>query len=635
MKLKFYLLLSLCITTFVCFGKKTNKFPTCDIPEELKTNADAVIRQESEITEIISHKELKYHTDYAVTILNENGSGYGELVIFYDKSSHISNLKINIYNSEGKLIERVKSNKIEDYSASGSNLFSDNRVKHYKTIQSEYPYTIQYSYDKSYNGFINLNSWYPYGSYRCSVQNSKFEVHVSDSNNFRYKAYNTDIEPKVSENDGKKIFLWCAENLKALKKEPYSPPSADIFPHVKCATNTFSMEKVDGSMKSWKDFGKWSYVLNKNRDLFTPETENKIKELIKDCKNEREKVTTLYQYLQNKTRYVSIQVGIGGWQSFTAQSVEDKAYGDCKALSNYMKAMLKVAGIPSKYTLISAGRSHNKLDKDFVRNSFNHAILMVPLKQDTMWLECTDKYCATGFLGSFTDNREALCIDENGGELIHTPTYKLTDNTQIQSATIIIGLDGNAKAKIDTKYKGLQHSNVRRLFRLGAEDQKKYLYDDINLPDFKINSFSINEKKKQLPIAELNLDLDIRNYASKSGDRLFIPLNLMNRDTYIPKKIKNRKTDIYKSRNYLDIDSTCFEIPKGYEIESIPKNKSITSDFGSYEYTVKQDSNIVTYVRKVKYTEFRLPANRYEELRNFMKSKVRADKARLVIKKKN
>lgn len=176
---------------------------------------------------------------------------------------------------------------------------------------------------------------------------------------------------------------------------------------------------------------------------------------------------------------------------------------------------------------------------------------------------------------------------------------------------------------------------MRRLFRLGAEDQKKYLYDDINLPDFKINSFSINEKKKQLPIAELNLDLDIRNYASKSGDRLFIPLNLMNRDTYIPKKIKNRKTDIYKSRNYLDIDSTCFEIPKGYEIESIPKNKSITSDFGSYEYTVKQDSNIVTYVRKVKYTEFRLPANRYEELRNFMKSKVRADKARLVIKKKN
>ena len=635
MKLKINIFFFLCISSFVCFGKKTNKFPVSHIPEELKTNANVVIRSKSEIVKVISKKELKYHSEFAATILNENGDDYGELVIFYGKFSSISNLKISIYNSEGKLIERVKSSEIEDYSASGSSLFSDSRVKHYRAVQNEYPYTIHYSYDKNYNGFININSWHPYNSYLCAVQSSKFEVQITNQNNFRYKAYNTDIKPQITEDEGKQIYIWTAENLKALKKEPFSPHSSEIFPHVKCATNLFSMQKVDGSMKSWKDFGKWSYILNKDRDVLNPETVAKIKDLTKDCKTDREKINILYNYLQNKTRYVSIQVGIGGWQSFTAQSVEDKAYGDCKALSNYMKALLKVVGIPSKYTLINAGRSHNKLDKDFVQNYFNHAILMVPLSQDTMWLECTDKYCATGFLGSFTDNREALCIDENGGELVHTPVYKLENNTQTQTATFAIGSDGNATAKINTKYKGLQHSNVHKLLHMGAEDQKKHLYKKISLPDFKINSYSVNENKEGIPVAQLNLDLNVRNYASKSGDRLFIPLNLMNRDTYIPKKLKERKTELYKSRNYLDIDSTCFQIPDGYEIESLPKDKLITTDFGSYEYTVKQDSNIIFYVRKVIYPEFRLPADRYEELRNYMKSKARADKAKLVLKKKS
>jgi hypothetical protein len=75
-------------------------------------------------------------------------------------------------------------------------------------------------------------------------------------------------------------------------------------------------------------------------------------DLVKGFDDPVEKVRTLYNYMQQRTRYVSIQVGIGGWQPFLASVVDEKGYGDCKALAHYMKSILDAVGIRSVYTLV-------------------------------------------------------------------------------------------------------------------------------------------------------------------------------------------------------------------------------------------------------------------------------------------
>ncbi len=74
----------------------------------------------------------------------------------------------------------------------------------------------------------------------------------------------------------------------------------------------------------------------------------KVHELTDHLTDKRQKVFALYDYLQKNTRYISVQLGIGGWQPFPADYVATKRYGDCKALSNFMVALLKEAGIKAQ-----------------------------------------------------------------------------------------------------------------------------------------------------------------------------------------------------------------------------------------------------------------------------------------------
>ena len=120
-------------------------------------------------------------------------------------------------------------------------------------------------------------------------------------------------------------------------------------------------------MTSWNTFGKWYYEkLLTPVSAVTPEISAEVAAL-KLSGTTTEKVKTLYQYMQNKTRYVLIMMGIGGWQPMPASEVSKKGYGDCKALTNYMQTLLTAAGIPSYYAVIYDDNSIVTFDKNFHR----------------------------------------------------------------------------------------------------------------------------------------------------------------------------------------------------------------------------------------------------------------------------
>ena len=142
--------------------------------------------------------------------------------------------------------------------------------------------------------------------------------------------------------------------------------------------------------------------------------------------NKQEQIKILYHYLQDETRYVNISIKTGGLKPFPAAFVTEKKYGDCKALTNYMKAMLSHIGITSYYSKIFAADAVKNIDKSFPSQQFNHVILCVPFEKDTIWLDCTSKG-PFNYLGTFTQNRDAYIIKKNSSFFAKTPVLKFKD----------------------------------------------------------------------------------------------------------------------------------------------------------------------------------------------------------------
>src|SRR6185503_18169122 len=193
------------------------------------------------------------------------------------------------------------------------------------------------------------------------------------------------------------------------------------YPHVSIVSDRFSHYGFEGDLSSWKSFGQWINTLYSGLDILPPDRQQFFTQLVKDASDNKEKIKRIYQYMQKNFRYVSIQLGIGGLKPFSAEFTDKKKYGDCKALSNYMKAALKSVGIPSHIAIINAEYNQEPVDPNFPANGFNHVILCVPGQNDSIWLECTSSTAAFGELGSFTENRNALLITDNGGVLVPTP----------------------------------------------------------------------------------------------------------------------------------------------------------------------------------------------------------------------
>lgn len=615
-------------------AQKKLLYPTSEIPEELLKNSNAVVREDITRFEVIDKGNGKSYIKYAVTILNKKADHYAELRIGYDNLRKITSLKGRSYDKTGRLIKQLKSKDIKDYSSyDGFSIYTDNRMKYFDLRYADYPYTIVYEVVKEYKGLLSFPGWVPFSGFNISSQQSSLEIIAPEDYDIRYSELN--IKPTAKENivDGKKVISWEFGWFEAMEREPKMPFLQHILPTVLTAPSNFEMEDYQGNMKDWASFGLWEKQLNDGRDNLPAEYANKIKTMIGDESSRVEKIRIIYEYLQANTRYISIQLGIGGWQLFPATDVASKGYGDCKALSNYMKSMLKSVDIESYYTLVKAGRNTANINKDFPSNQFNHMILCVPNYQDTIWLECTSQDAPFGFLGSFTDDRDVLVINDNGGGIAHTKIYGKENNLQNQNTNVVLNENGSASVSFSIVCSGLQYENYSRLLDIGESEQKKWLYKNLDLPGFELLEFKFDQQRKMIPEVSAAIDVTINRFASVSGKRLFFQPNVVNKSNTISIPQKERKFDFVLNYPFEDIDSVQIQIPEGFHLEFTPEKTSIESPYGYYESQVFVEEGKISYMRKFSLVKGTFPPEEYINYVKFINKVAKADKSKLVLVK--
>ena len=631
------LFLVLVFVTLNSFAQKI-EFSSLLIPKELKEGANAVVRNNTTTINVISTNSMIVDVDRVVTVLNKLGNTKVGAVVGYDNNSKISKLSAKIYDFEGREIKKISKSKFVDVSAvDGGTLYSDSRVKYLDYTPTSYPYTVhvKYQYKTSSTGF--LQNWKPIEGYLVSVESNRYTVNVT-GNKIRVKEKNLagfEIVKNISES---KIH-YEINNIPAFKNENYSPSLKEYEPKVLVALNRFKTDDVNGYYTNWGEFGKWMYgSLLKGRATVSVDTKTKILELVEGIDDPIEKAKIVYSFMQNKTRYISVQVGIGGIQPIHANEVDNVGYGDCKGLTNYTKALLDIVGVTSYYTHVEANDFEPvSFEKDFASlEQGNHVILNIPNDGNDIWLECTSQVTPFGFLGSFTDDRDVLVITPEGGVLKRTTSYKNKQNLQETEAAIILKTDGSLKADVVIKSKGTQYGGKYVLESYNLKEKKTFYTSNLwsynnNLSIDKVEY--VNNKDSVVFIEKISAS--IKDYSTFSSDKILLRVNVFNRNTSSPKRYRNRKLPLKIRRGYKDVDEYSITLPEGYKIDGVLMNeKKIENKFGFYQITLEKiNETQIKYRRTLLIKEGTHPKEDYKKYRSFRRNVSKYDNLRIALTK--
>ncbi|MCW3789185.1 DUF3857 domain-containing protein [Plebeiibacterium sediminum] len=574
-------------------------------------------------------RNIKESYEFEIQINNGAGTKYAEIEIYFQDKNPPKDLEAEIYDVFGNKIRSLKKKEIVTTTPwSSSEFHTDRRIQTFDLIHNRFPYIIKYSYSININNYISLVSWNPILDPKIKTQHSKLTLQVPEDTPLNIFQQQMD-SAKVEHIEGKDIYSWNLDNYITPKNESYAPHINTTAPTVEVMPKNFYYD-IPGTASSWIDFGNWKYEIIKNLEELTPSEIKKVHQLTDTISNITDKIKTLYHYMQDNTRYILVSLEEGGLVPYPATYVCSNRFGDCKALSNYMRALLNEIGVDSYYTSIYSGLKPAPVNADFPSHQSNHIILCVPMQKDTIWLECTDKTAPFNYLGSYTQNRLALTIQENKSQLVQTPKHNINNALESYTTHVKINKENNVTFDCKGKVKGNEFDRLKSFdTQLSSKDKEQYI-DHIGL----IGKADILDFKISRPNRDstwLNIDLN--------GTSQSISQNIGNKHLLQPfKSLKNyleepkeRVNDLYIFYPINNCDTLIYEFPENIKEVKGLTEITIDSPFGSYSRSFHIKENKLIICRTIQVNQGYYPKEKYKDFYEFYIKSVNTDNQKVII----
>lgn len=601
-----------------------------EIPDSLKRGACSVVRDYS--VEFVQKSATGGEAQFrkTVTVLNAEGL---EGATFIHVDGHFSKLKKfkgGISNSQGKQVVKLRRSDLKESTLS-SGLTSDSHTYYYECPPYSYPFSVTYEWTCDYsNGMLVYPDFYPQISYNQSVQNASYRLSVPGNVDVIYRSNRIGKTPEVTRHGEYKTYAWTGISFTA-SHPAYNGDARSVVGYIESEPTVFECDGYEGRQDTWQNFGIWKNKLLQGRDNLPEDEKQKIIAMTRDASSPVEKIRILYDYLARNTRYVSIQLGIGGWQPIDAATVCRTKFGDCKGLTNYMKAMLAVAGIPSVYTCISVEEKRLCPHLPGV-HQLDHAILCVPLPADTLWLECTNSYLPFGYVHSDIAGHDAMLVDDNGGRLVRLPDYPDRCHRQSFHTRMQLDAQGNMTGVMTHRNAMRYYEKTLSLLSMNEKQRVRELGGMLQGNPPRISSVHVTERKDSVPQLTCRFAV-MGQCGTVNGNRMFLTVNPYRRRPSVS-PVASHAYPLYLTEGSLLTDTLEVLLPAGYVPERIPKPVSLTQPFGTFvsNVTVRDGRLLVCQsmlVRKGTY-----PREMHALWNEFLNQAGKADREMIVLVRK-
>lgn len=595
----------------------------------IQLGKDAMILLDETEFRITGINSAELQNQRIIQINNADGKEYSECYYSEDKYRKLESVEAVIKDLNGKIIRELEEDDIHHSTITKD--ISDGIYYWFSLYSPKYPYIFECTLEYEYNTLFMWPNWHPEAY--IPILKSRYRLIKEEPVSFKMYSIGFDIAPEITISGSDSIFTWQMNNIPAKEKKYRTPPENKIEKQILFASNHFEVDNFTGTSDSWDDFAAWIRRLYAGKYNLSAQAIAEVRQIAASAKNDREKVQLIFSFLQDNTRYIAIELGVGRWQPYSADWVFNKKYGDCKDLSTCLISMLDAVDIKA-YPALMKTRDAGIIYTEFPSNQFNHVIVFVPLNQDTLWLEATADYLNAGELPSSREGCDVLVVKERNSEILRTPLSKSSDNLEVTRIEGVINSWNGFKFDGLCRYKGNDKSRLLHLYKTQEKREiEKFLHNYLGRFEStpKLAKYNLNDS--QLDIT-LSISGVFKNFVNQTKKRIFLNPNILNRiDFNEDLKDEEREFPIYYSYPYTEIDTVIAKIPYAIDIESAPNAVDIDSSFARYKITYEYSNKKLTYVRHFEIKKRLIPVKSYQAYVDFMLDVEKYDRKKFVFLK--
>lgn len=370
--------------------------------------------------------------------------------------------------------------------------------------------------------------------------------------------------------------------------------------------------------KTYDEIGKWWWNLVQEQLIVDEPIRQKVAELTRGLKSEKDRVAAIHNYVVKNTRYLHVGLGIHGWKPYRTSTCFRNRYGDCKDKAALLKVMLEEAGVKANLVLVRTRQLGTVDPAPASMHIFNHAITYVPSMD--LYLDGTAEFNGTHELTTMDQGAQALIVEDGGrARLVTLPVDKSSAN--VMSMRLEVDLTGDEPV---TRGKIVASGTNAVYFRQSLEDPERRAealeqqlaeeFPGAKLVDASYKNIADLEKP-----TEVEFTMRGGQILRSDGQRDFVfpvgrPKSLL--DAYAKRSKRTQDLDI---RVPFTSETTIrYRLGAAKKFGAVPANSDKKSKFGSLSIRYDQDGDDL--VVDVRYTidVQRVSVDEYPEFRKFM-----------------
>lgn len=435
----------------------------------------------------------------------------------------------------------------------------------------------------------------------------------------------------TKEANGRRTYLWATKDLERVRPEPFAADSNDIYSSIAVAAPL-----------EWSTIGSWYAGLARDRYAITPDLRKTLDTIVAKARTGDDSLRAIHRWVAQDIRYVSVALGIGGYQPRTPAAVLETKYGDCKDKATMFVALARALGMTAYPVLLNSGGSVDSTMPAV--DQFDHEIAAVKRPDGHyLFVDLTSELTPVGSLPYGEQGEFGLVVHDDGvTEQVRFPLDSIDRNATEMHIVGELSPEGKFNGRYWEKASGTRQYALRGPFSSPIDSTRRAEASRAIATGFFRGASGdslVGFDGKDLQ-AEPKISMVIRNGSAskRSGDTDILSIPIMSLSGWAENMVNNLESR-GERRFPIDVADvigpvTTFSeyrvtLPDGWKAR-VPQNVTVNGPFGLYESKYAQAGRELVVSRRLRGTTGVLPKERINDLIGWL-SQVATDDVRFIV----